>query len=95
MAAAMLVFALVVQRIPAPCSRIGNDLLNDWTRNLFRFRYPITSANLNFFCFTDWLTNGVADIPVTGLGLGTVRRAANVTIFRFANGLQTVQHTSR
>ena len=87
MAAAVLVFALVIQRVPTPRSWIGNDLLHDWTRNLFCFRNPITRADLNFFGFTDWLTDRVADIPVTGLGLGTVCRAANVTILGFANRL--------
>ena len=87
MATTLFVFARVAQRIPSPCTWITNALFDDRTRNLFGFCHPITGADCDFFCFAHGLANRVADIAVTGLGLGTIGRAANVTIFRFADGL--------
>ena len=54
---------------------------------MFRFRHPVTGTDGNFFGFANWLANRVTDIAVTGLGFRAICRAANFTIFGFANRL--------
>jgi hypothetical protein len=70
----------------ATTGRIADTLLNDGTRNLFRFRDPFACADGDFFRFANGLADRVADIAVTGLHFGAIRGAADFAVFRLAHG---------
>ena len=85
-AATGLVAGTAGARIVFTGAWVADALLNDGTRNLFRFRHPIARAEWNLLRFADGLAGRIANVAVAGLSFRTITGTTNVAVLRFADG---------
>lgn len=84
---AWLVDTAAAARIPFPCTRILDTLLDHLAGNLIALGHPFAGAFFHCLVSGDWLAGGVADIAVTGFCFRFVSGAANLAIVGLADWL--------